>query len=112
MHVNDMCMGVKLQSLCDHTAIQLITLNQEKVKLLKTNDASEIPEPLKCTVFFKYGSDGSGSLAMYSLLIHDEISKDNDETHLIATFICPMGYQLDDTNTTLAKSSSFLAHIL
>ena len=83
--VTEMCMSVKLQSLCDHTATQLVALQDSLIQSKLTNG-----EILHCTVLYKYGADGSGSHAKYSLPINEELTENNDEEHIFATFLCPV----------------------
>ena len=86
--VTEMCMSVSLQSLCDHTATQLIALQEKQITSIKSELAND--EIINCTVLYKYGADGSGSHSKYSLPINEELSENNDETCIFATFLCPV----------------------
>ena len=92
IEITDMSMTVGLQSLCDHTAKELLSINTENIdKLIATMDCNEQQrQSIPLTVLYKYGSDGSGSHARYSLPLHGDVNANFDETHIFATFICPI----------------------
>ena len=82
----DMCMTVGLQSLCDNTATQLIARQQNKINWKRPQpDIEASVEPVSCILLYKYGSYGSGSHAVYSLPLREELNENNDNAHIFAT---------------------------
>ena len=90
--VDDMSMSVDLQSLCNHTARELLSLASDEVKQLKAEINLPNDDAVICLkILYKYGSDGSGSHARYSLPLNEaDLNPNSDETHIFATFICPI----------------------
>ena len=86
--ITDMTMCVSLQELCNHTAKQLIVMAQHEIHEIRADMDGEAT--MTCNILYKYGSDGSGSHSRYALPIHDELNEDSDETHVFATYICPI----------------------
>ncbi|XP_076034196.1 uncharacterized protein LOC143020994 isoform X2 [Oratosquilla oratoria] len=102
-----------LQSLLSHTVQRLLVAQQTAIDICKSNFSSNNGGQSKLTLelLTKYGIDGSGDQALYSIKFNQELHSDVSEASILSSFICPIRLSLRDCNKIIwqnpAPSSPF-----
>ena len=93
---------VPLQSVLDHTVKRLLEDQQAGVGIcLGKGNIQDENEKLQLELIIKYGIDGSGDQALYSIKYDQTDHTDACETSIVSSFICPVRLCLSDNQKVI-----------
>lgn len=97
----------------DHTAKHLVFAQQAAIDICLNSCSTKNDEKRKphLQLITKYGIDGSGDQALYSMKYDQQVHSDVSETSIVPSFICPIRLIFKDNSIILwqnpAPSSPF-----
>ena len=108
---------IPLQNLLDHTAQRLVVGQQTAIDVCMMsntpNDVTQInnnnqtaQEKLSLELLYKYGIDGSGDQALYSMKYDQERHNDINETSILSSFICPIRLSVKENGKLVWQNPS------
>lgn len=92
---------VPLQNLLDHTVKRLLKDHESAIDICLAKGNLQGEEKLILELTTKYGIDGSGDQALYSMKYDQREHSDACETSIVSSFICPVRLCLSGSNNVI-----------
>ncbi|XP_076052661.1 uncharacterized protein LOC143032080 [Oratosquilla oratoria] len=93
---------VPLQSVVDHTVMRLLKVQGKAINIyLEKDNMLGTNEKLHLDFVIKYGIDGSGDQALFSMKFDQTKHSDACETSIVSSFICPVRLCVRGSNKVL-----------